>query len=82
MTCVACGFNFDAFYGAAYARSYIEVHHLNPLAGGGARVVDPAADLRPLCANCHSMVHRRPGTILSIEELRQLIAAARAHHTG
>ena len=82
VTCVACGFNFDAFYGAAYARSYIEVHHLNPLAGGGARVVDPAVDLRPLCANCHSMVHRRPGTILSIEELRQLIAAARAHHTG
>lgn len=78
-TCVACGFNFDAFYGVAYARSYIEVHHLDSLARGGERVVDPVADLRPLCANCHSMVHRRPGTVLSIEELRQLIQHAREH---
>jgi predicted HNH restriction endonuclease len=76
---VACGFNFDAFYGAAYACSYIEVHHLNPLAAGGERVIDPVADLRPLCANCHSMVHRRPGAVLSIEDLRQLIQQARAH---
>jgi predicted HNH restriction endonuclease len=79
---VVCGFNFDSFYGAAYARSYIEVHHLNPLAGGGERVVDPVAGLRPLCANCHSMVHRRPGVVLSIEELHQLIAAARAQRAG
>lgn len=78
-TCVACGFNFDAFYGAAYAHSYIEVHHLNPLAGGGQRIVDPVADLRPLCANCHSMVHRRAGIVLSIEELRQLIDRASQH---
>ena len=82
MTCVVCGFNFDVFYGAAYARSYIEVHHLNPPAGGRLRVVDPVAGLRPLCANCHSMVHRRPGIVLSIEELRQLIAAARTHRAG
>lgn len=79
-TCVACGFNFDTFYGAVYARSYIEVHHLDSLARGGERVVDPVADLRPLCANCHSMVHRRPGTVLSIEELRQLIQQARTHN--
>jgi putative restriction endonuclease len=82
VTCVACGFNFDAFYGAAYAGSYIEIHHLQSLATGGRRVIDPVADLRPLCANCHSMVHRRPGVVLSIEELRQLIAAARAHSAG
>ena len=79
VTCVACGFNFDTFYGAAYARSYIEVHHLDSLARGGERVVDPVADLRPLCANCHSMVHRRPGVVLPLEDLRQLIAQARTH---
>jgi hypothetical protein len=78
-TCVACGFNFDTFYGVAYARSYIEVHHLNLLAGGGERVIDPIADLCPLCANCHSMVHRRPGNVLSIEDLQRLIEQARAH---
>src|ERR1019366_9144246 len=42
-TCVACGFNFDTFYGAAYAHSYIEVHHLQSLAIGGRRVIDPVA---------------------------------------
>ena len=81
-TCVACGFNFDTFYGAAYAHSYIEVHHLNSLAVGGERVVDPVTDLRPLCANCHSMVHRRPGSVLSIEDLQRLIEKARAHSAG
>ncbi|HMP84107.1 MAG TPA: HNH endonuclease [Verrucomicrobiota bacterium] len=81
-TCVACGYNFDTFYGAAYARSYIEVHHLNPLAGGVEREVDPVTDLCPLCANCHSMAHRRPGTVLSIEDLRRLIEQARAHNAG
>ncbi len=76
-TCAACGFNFDAFYGAEHARSYIEIHHLYPLAAGGQRVVDPVADLRPLCSNCHSMVHRDPGRVLSIEQLKHLIQQAR-----
>lgn len=76
--CVACGFNFDEFYGAAYARSYIEVHHLNPLAGHGEREINPVADLRPLCANCHSMAHRNPKTVLTIEELKRLIKKQKA----
>ena len=76
-TCVACGFNFGAFYGAEHARSYIEIHHLDPLAQRGARVIDPLIDLRPLCANCHSMVHRNPARVLPIEELRALIQRER-----
>lgn len=81
-TCAACGFNFDAYYGADYARSYIEIHHLHSLARGGERQVDPVADLKPLCANCHSMVHRRSGVVLSIEDLRQLIEQARMRRTA
>jgi predicted HNH restriction endonuclease len=81
-TCVACGFNFDAFYGATHARSYIQVHHLEMLAGRGERVIDPVADLRPLCANCHCMVHRHHGTVFSIEDLKQLIQQARADRAG
>lgn len=76
-TCVACGFNFDMFYSAEHARSYIEIHHLDPLAQRGARVIDPLIDLRPLCANCHSMVHRNPARVLPIEELRALIQRER-----
>lgn len=80
--CAACGFNFDAFYGAEHARSYIEIHHLHPVAGAGERRIDPVEDLRPLCSNCHSMVHRNPGRVLSIEELRRLIQQARRSAKG
>lgn len=74
--CVGCGFDFDLIYGQAHARSYIEIHHLDPLAQHGERQVDPVTDLRPLCANCHSMVHRNPAQVLSIEDLRDLIRQA------
>lgn len=68
--CFVCGFNFERRYGAL-GRAYVEVHHLLPLAESvGERVVDPVKDLRPVCANCHRMLHRGPG-VLSIEELRQ-----------
>jgi 5-methylcytosine-specific restriction protein A len=51
-------------------RNYIEVHHLKQIAdAGGEYTIDPIADLRPVCANCHRMLHkRRPA--LSIEELK------------
>ena len=71
--CHACGFDFFQKYGAV-GRDYIEVHHLKPLAdAGGEHFVDPIADLRPVCANCHRMLHtqRQP---LSIEELVEKMA--------
>ncbi|MBK5257597.1 MAG: HNH endonuclease [Vicinamibacteria bacterium] len=72
--CVACGFDFAATYGA-WLEGFIHVHHLTPLASIGDRYrVDPLRDLRPICANCHAVAHRRnpPHTI---EELRDLLAA-------
>ena len=30
-------------------------------------------DLFPVCPNCHAMLHRRKESILSIEELKQII---------
>ena len=81
-TCVACGFNFDEFYGSAWACSYIEIHHLNPLSRRGEQIINPVTDLRPLCANCHSMVHRVAGKVLTIEELQSLIRQARAGRRG
>jgi 5-methylcytosine-specific restriction protein A len=74
--CQACGFDFRAVYGDL-GRDYIHVHHIKPLAEVGAEYeVDPVADLRPVCANCHAMLHRREPP-LTIEELRGLIAANR-----
>lgn len=62
-------------YGA-YAAGFIHVHHLNPLAEAtGERIVDPVEDLRPVCPNCHSVIHLR-GSCLSIAEVKDLVKGA------
>ncbi len=74
--CEVCEFDFDEFYGKNYADGYIQIHHLKPLSGYEGEV-DPKTDLRPLCANCHAMAHRRRDTVTSIKELRALIEKAK-----
>lgn len=77
VACVACGFRFEEMYGQLGA-GFIHVHHIVPLAAIAAQhQVDPIADLRPLCANCHAMIHRRRPA-LTIAELLEAINAARA----
>jgi hypothetical protein len=71
-TCSACGFNFGSIYGAI-GEGFIHVHHYNPVSSG-ERVVDPINEMRPLCPNCHAMVHRE-NPPLSIEILKQLMAS-------
>ena len=71
-TCVVCGFNFDKKYGKELAKEFIEIHHVRSLSKM-EMIVNPDTDLVPLCSNCHSMVHRRKGEILSIEILKELI---------
>jgi 5-methylcytosine-specific restriction protein A len=61
LTCQACGFNFERFYGAI-GRGYIEAHHLTPLASlpkDGPIQLDAKEDFSVLCANCHRMIHRK-----------------------
>jgi predicted HNH restriction endonuclease len=71
-TCVICGFNFGAVYGLL-AAGFIHVHHLKPLAEIGEEYeVDPISDLRPVCANCHAIIHLG-GECRSIEEARRLV---------
>lgn len=71
--CHVCGFDFNQFYGVELARHYIEIHHVKLLAQHGEEIVNPATDLIPLCSNCHSMVHRKRGEILSVDVLKQLV---------
>lgn len=68
--CSVCGFSFEAVYGPL-GKGYVQVHHLRELSSiGRTYVVDPVADLRPVCPNCHAMLHqRRPA--LSIAALRK-----------
>jgi hypothetical protein len=69
-SCAACGFNFGVFYGQL-GEGFIHVHHCNPVSLG-VREVDPINEMRPLCPNCHAMVHREDPP-LTIEALRRII---------
>lgn len=70
--CQVCGFNFAERYGVT-GRDYIQVHHLTPLSHiGQSYVVDPVDDLRPVCANCHAMLHRSDPPF-SIDELKRML---------
>jgi 5-methylcytosine-specific restriction enzyme A len=76
LNCVVCGFNFQQTYGDT-GIGFIHVHPLIPLTEIGEQyVVDPIQDLRPVCANCHAMLHQhRPPLV--IEELRGMLEDAR-----
>lgn len=74
--CYACGFEFGTAYGPEFA-GFIHVHHLRPVSEvGGEYMVDPVEDLRPVCPNCHAVIHDG-GRLRSIEEVRQLLAQQR-----
>jgi hypothetical protein len=70
--CVVCKFDFGVLYGELL-RGFIHVHHLQPLASVGPDYrVDPIKDLRPVCPNCHAVLHRREPPY-SLDEVRELI---------
>lgn len=72
LTCMACGFNFEAVYGEL-GRGFIHVHHNKPVSETGPSRPDPQTDLSVLCPNCHAMVHRNKSHTLTVSELKQLI---------
>jgi hypothetical protein len=56
-TCFICGFSFEEHYGAD-GKELIEVHHEIPLAKqGGSHKVNPKKDMKPVCSNCHFVIH-------------------------
>ncbi|NUN98235.1 MAG: HNH endonuclease, partial [Candidatus Omnitrophica bacterium] len=67
--CAVCHVLFEEKYGEI-GKDFIHVHHLKPIAlTDGEYRLDPVEDLRPVCPNCHAMLHRDV-TVLSIEELQ------------
>lgn len=69
--CSVCGFNFEIY--GDIGKGFIHVHHLTPLAEIGHEYeVDPIKELRPVCPNCHAMLHRRRPAY-TIEELRLML---------
>jgi hypothetical protein len=74
--CFACGFDFRERYGSI-GEGFIEIHHLNPFAERhdsvfGKATLTTLADLIPICANCHRMVHRRRPAY-SLDELKSAL---------
>ena len=75
--CTVCGFNFETIYGRA-GSDFIQVHHLKPLSEiTGTYQLDPLDDLRPVCPNCHAMLHRRKPAY-SIDEIKEMIQQRQA----
>ncbi len=70
--CAVCEFDFEKHYGEI-GSGYIHFHHLKPLASVGEKYeVDPIGDLRPVCPNCHAMLHKKEPPY-SIEELQVML---------
>ncbi|RQZ39661.1 DUF3427 domain-containing protein [Burkholderia sp. Bp9090] len=76
LKCSVCDFDFRIQYGEL-GENYIHVHHLRPISEIGTTYqLDPLNDLRPVCPNCHAMLHRQKPP-LSIESLRELVRRQR-----
>jgi len=57
--CSACKLDLNTAYGEV-AAGFIHVHHLIKLSTlGPDYVLNPVDDLRPVCPNCHAIIHRR-----------------------
>lgn len=77
LPCAVCGFDFRARYGTL-GEGYIQIHHETPLfqyedEGTEAFLPQAVKQVKPLCANCHSMIHRDRKHPLTVEELKSLL---------
>ena len=73
LNCRACHFEFARAY-PGIGDGFIHIHHLKPVSfmrGEAINLSEALTNVRPLCANCHQMVHtERPP--LSIAYLRSI----------
>lgn len=70
--CYACGINLKSKY-CGLDVEVIHVHHEEPLSQSeGAREIYPIATMKPLCPNCHAVIHSRTPPY-SITEIRGML---------
>ena len=75
--CFVCEFDFGKVYGEV-AGGYIHVHHVRPISEvGECYVVDPIKDLRPVCPNCHAVIHLRRDFPYTAEKVKEFLISAR-----
>lgn len=74
--CMICGFDFEEVYGPI-GKNKIHVHHVTPIAKmGGNYKVNPLSDLRPVCPNCHTIIHSKYKPF-TIEEVKEILSGRR-----
>jgi len=79
-TCIVCGFDFQVVYGQIGA-GYIHVHHLVPLSEIKKKYeLDPISDLRPVCPNCHAIIHSTQPA-LTVEQLKEHLGEHGTRHS-
>lgn len=74
LLCEVCSFDFSEVYGRLGER-FAECHHRTPLAELEGEHHVRLSDLAIVCANCHRMLHRRPG--LTIKALQRIVQSRR-----
>jgi len=71
--CAVCGFDFGSTYGEI-ADGFIHVHHIKSLHEIKSNYeVDPIQDLRPVCPNCHAVLHMK-NPPMSIDDLKKKLS--------
>lgn len=81
--CAVCEMSFLEQYGEI-GRDFIHVHHEHPIGASNDKtgdLHDPENAMKPVCPNCHAMLHRgmdaRKGEVRSISALRDIRSQAR-----
>jgi 5-methylcytosine-specific restriction protein A len=72
-TCYVCGFDFGRSYGIE-CDGMIHVHHLELVSQNDEEyTVDPINDLRPVCPNCHMVIHSKKDGLYTIDEVKEML---------
>jgi len=70
--CYICNFDFEKVYGEN-GKGFIHVHHEIPLSEIQEEYqINPIQDLKPVCPNCHAMLHRKTPAH-SIDNVKKMI---------
>lgn len=71
--CSVCDKKMSDIYGEMFSEK-IQVHHLTPMSKyDKEHEIDAIKELRPVCPNCHFIIHCRKGDPFTIEEVRAFI---------
>ncbi len=70
--CLVCSLDFESIYGPI-GKGFIHIHHLQQMSEiKEGYQIDPIADLRPVCPNCHAVIHTRPSPY-TIDEMKKMV---------